>query len=174
MKKCNFDYLNKYIIERPSATDDYTNIFYNIQKEEIEECECRMGFPFPDELRQFYWQIGAGILDTDKFGTIENNNSNTNRILRPYHLASIIEGVYVDEEIDLYFSKDFSSLLEHGDLPFFEMYDSSQYLILKSLSENSNAVWYHKIKIEDSFERFIWRLYNEDINFHNKIIESYI
>jgi hypothetical protein len=64
--------------------------------------------------------------------------------------------------------------LEPGDLPFFEMYDSSYFLVMKPHSDNPNAIWtISNIKIEDSFEKFIWRLYYESPEFYGKIIDDY-
>ena len=54
-------------------------------------------------------------------------------------------------------------LLQPGDLPFFEISDSSSFMVMKLNSDNPNAVWFmgHE-KIEESFERFIWNLYYDD------------
>ena len=49
-----------------------------------------------------------------------------------------------------------------GYIPFFEIGDSGDFLFIRSCSKNSNAVWDGcGIKIEDSLQRFIWRLYYE-------------
>ena len=47
---------------------------------------------------------------------------------------------------------------------------------MKLNSDNPNAVWtdgYSPIKIEDSFEKFIWRLYYESPWFYDDFIEAY-
>ena len=45
---------------------------------------------------------------------------------------------------------------------------------MKLNSDNPNAVWaLGNIKIEDSFEKFIWRLYYEDPTYYGQIIENY-
>ena len=63
----------------------------------------------------------------------------------------------------------FYELLEPGDLPFFEIGDSSSFMVMKPHSDNPNAVWYMGVeKIEDSFEKFIWRLYYEDPSYYAK------
>ena len=64
----------------------------------------------------------------------------------------------------------FYELLEPGDLPFFEIADSSSFLLMKPFSDNPNAVWDYDLKIEDSFEKFIWRLYYESPSFYEGII----
>ena len=43
---------------------------------------------------------------------------------------------------------------------------------MKLNSENPNAVWDWDTKIEDSFERFIWRLYYEDPGYYGEIITA--
>ena len=58
-------------------------------------------------------------------------------------------------------------LLQPGDLPFFEIADSSSFMVMKLRSDNPNAVWSDcGVKIEDSFEKFIWRLFYEDPGFY--------
>ena len=65
-------------------------------------------------------------------------------------------------------------MFEPGDLPFFEIGDSCRFLLMKLYSNNPNAIWtFGNIKIEDSFERFIWRLYYESPWFYDDIIEAH-
>jgi hypothetical protein len=59
-------------------------------------------------------------------------------------------------------------LLEPGDLPFFEIGDSSSFLLMKLNSDNPNAVWDYDLTICDSFEEFIWRLYYESPSFYGQ------
>jgi hypothetical protein len=67
----------------------------------------------------------------------------------------------LQNEGDQYMSSEAYEDLQVGDLPVFEIGDSSSFMIMKPLSENPNAVWYMGMeKIEDSFERFIWKLYH--------------
>lgn len=69
-------------------------------------------------------------------------------------------GILQHPKEDYYMAESVQALLQPGDLPFFEISDSSSFMITKLNSTNPNAVWFmgHE-KIEDSFEKFIWNLY---------------
>jgi len=57
-------------------------------------------------------------------------------------------------------SEEAHELLQPGDIPFFEISDSSSFMFMKTKSDNPNAVWYMgAIKIENSLEEFIHNLY---------------
>jgi hypothetical protein len=65
-------------------------------------------------------------------------------------------------------------IFKPGDLPFFELQDGSAFLTMQPLSANPNAVYrHHDIKIEDSFERFIWRMYYEDPRYFDAIVQNH-
>jgi hypothetical protein len=154
------------------------NVFFPISEKDIEKAEHLLGFPFPSQLRQFYKTIGAGALDTPYNSSQEYEApSLTNYILPPFVVANFTKGILTWEgQHTHWMAEDVYEDLEPGDLPFFEIGDSSRFLVMKPHSENPNAVWTDGIplKIEDSFERFIWRLYYESPWFYDDIIEDYI
>jgi antitoxin YxxD len=172
MKK-KYAYIKQFkykFFERPETN----NYFYPVTEKEICDAEKKMGFPIPSELREFYLEIGTGKLPIS-LKEKDTNNGLENRILSPDHLADIMTGTLINEETGLYFSRDNYEDMQPGDLPFFEIFNSSQYLYMKVNSDNPNAVWdLCDIKIEDSFERFIWRLYHEKSDFYHDITVEHL
>ncbi len=167
----NFDYLKKYV----SHNDLKGTYFLPVFEEEISAAEKILGFDFPRELKNFYNQIGAGILSCGEKYPEMFAESVTNEILPPLVVANFSKGILLWEGQDHWMSEDAYELLEPGDLPFFEIGDSSSFMVMKSNSDNPNAVWTDcGVKIEDSFEKFIWRLYYESPSFYGDIIEDYI
>jgi antitoxin YxxD len=171
MKK-KYEYIKQFkynFFERPKTH----NYFYPVTEKEICNAEKKMGFPLPSELREFYLEIGSGKLPIS-INEKDENSGLENRILPPEHLEDIMTGTSINEETGLYFSRDNYEDMQPGDLPFFEIFDSSKFLFMKINSDNPNAVWtISSIKIEDSFERFIWRLYHEKSDFYDDVILNY-
>lgn len=172
------------------------NVFFSVSEKEIEEAEQLLGFSFPEQLRKFYRVIGYGSLTTPDNPPAGYDFFNSNTILPPLVVAVffrlIIEHHKKPEDertslevllnLDKFYtvfqghsiSIDGLELLEPGDLPFFEIGDSTRFLIMKLYSDNPNAIWaFGNIKIEDSFEKFIWRLYYESPWFYDDIIEAH-
>jgi antitoxin YxxD len=173
MTQKSYDYLKPFVCEL-SKVRHHQNYFYPVSEKELLQAEKKIGFTFPDELRRFYQEIGAGSLSLS-LGQPENRYSvGSNIIIAPEHLEDVMTGTLINEETGLYFSRDAFEDLQPGDLPFFEISDSSNYLIMKVTSENPNAVWaFGDLKIEDSFERFIWRLYHERSDFYSDFIYNH-
>jgi len=167
-----FNYLKHYIRKTGEGSSG-PNDFWPVFKEELIKSEEELGIPFPQQLRTFYQSIGYGFLTHPH--TLPKGYSffSTNRINSPNMISSIVlkgpnSGLILDEAYEL---------LQPSDLPFFEMYDSTHFLVMKPNSPNPNAVWtlgFQPIKIEDSFEKFIWRLYYESPDFYGSIIEEAI
>ena len=167
----SYSYLKKYI---PGGSDVNDNWFLPIKKQEIEQCELKMKAFFPIELKTFYREIGFGMLRSPELPPKDYRFYNYNQILPPHIAVNYMLGILENPEEDYYMSEDTYEMLEAGDLPFFEIGDSCRYLFIKLYSDNPNAVWaLGNIKIEDSFEKFIWRLYYESPSFYDDIIEDY-
>ena len=191
------EYLDDYVIEKMGKKVG-SNAFNILTNEEIIQAEKVIGSPFPAELKKFYNEIGCGTLQAPYEYGSDYKFYNSNEILPPtvvagfYHLAeehhkkpenertSLDVLLNLDKFYNVIENHSISvgalELLEPGDLPIFEMYDSSHFLIMKLNSDNPNAVWsqgLRPIKIEDSFEKFIWRLYYENPWFYDDIIEAY-
>ncbi len=175
-----FNYLNKY---QPNLYDDQefvpwpSNIFYKITHKEISEAETRLGFKFPSELRQFYQEIGAGRLVAPKNPPEGYDFNSSNEILPPWVVANFVEGkIMWNEEDNLGMMESSYEDLQPGDIPVFEISDSSSFMIMKPLSDNPNAVWLDvcDIKIEDSFAAFIHNLYFIDPGYYGEKIQTYL
>jgi hypothetical protein len=153
--------------EDGSVSISKNNVFFPVEYGELEEAEQLLGYPFPSELRAFYEQIGYGYLSTPHVPPPGHHQSG-NEILPPLTAARFALGIREWEGQENWISQDFiEDELKPGDLPFFEMYDSSYFMVMKPLSENPNAVWYMgRKKIEDSFETFIRNLYYDDPNYY--------
>ena len=140
-----------------------TNSFTPLNKPIIDTAESMIKMKFPSELRQFYEEVGYGNLTAPMNPPDNYSFSNTNMILHPLVVARFRKGQLLNDDMQAYMATDTFEMLEPGDLPVFEIGDSSSFMIMKPKSDNPNAVWYMGMeKIEDSFERFIWRLYHED------------
>jgi hypothetical protein len=139
-------------------------LFLPVSNKEIEKAENILGVKFPSELERFYKEIGYGFLTYPYSYKKDYIFSGTNRINPPSLIVEMIKdgGAGV-------MSEDAFELLSPGDLPVFEIGDSSSFMIMKPLSNNPNAVWYMGYeKIEDSFERFIYNLYYDDPSYYSR------
>jgi hypothetical protein len=168
----DYQYLKKYI---PGGSGVNDNWFVPIHKEEILQVEKNMELSFPNQLREFYLEIGRGMIRSPHNPPADYDFYNSNEILPPLVVANFSKGILLWEGQEYWMAEDTYEMLEPGDLPFFEIGDSSRFLVMKTHSENPNAIWTDGIplKIEDSFERFIWRLYYESPWFYDDIIEDY-
>ena len=65
-------------------------------------------------------------------------------------------------------SPDDYSIMQKGCLPVFYIGNGCGYLTLKPHSETPNAVWedFGENIVEESFEKFIWRLYYESPSYY--------
>ena len=161
-----FEYLKKYInIKNPS----FSNSFYPIDEKKIEEQEKRLGIQFPSQLKQFWKEIGCGFLRYPKKIPNDYESWGGNRIASP---TNTVDMVLLGQESGSILH-DIWEELEQGDLPFFEIIDACRFLVVKTNSDNPNAVYTNTgIKIEDSLEKFIWRLYHENPYFYEDIIHE--
>lgn len=164
-----YEYLRPFV--NPSKTEKITNWFYPVEEQEIKKIEKDLQIDFPSQLRSFYQEIGYGSLNTPCKAKDDYNFYSSNLILPPSFIGEIFEDPLNND----YMSESTYELLETGDLPFFEIGDSSRFLIMKLHSDHPNAVYKtgYPLKICDSFEEFIWRLYYEDPGFYDDIIDEY-
>ena len=145
------------------------NVFFPVREEEVQKAEGLLGFEFPSQLKEFYKKIGYGHLTTPHNPPEGYSFCNSNEILPPLVAANFSKGILRWDGQDNWMSESTYELLEPGDLPFFEIGDSSSFMVMKPHSDNPNAVWYMGVeKIEDSFEKFIWQLYYEDPSYYAK------
>ena len=136
-----YDYLKKYI-----GAEHYGkpgNSFYSVSEKEIEEEEQRLEFKFPDQLREFWLEIGCGCLRTGAKGEL-NEYKQTNCILRPQSIADIILLDQDDENqpaLPEFTNKYLEGYLTKYDIPFLEIGDSTSFLIMRTNSDKPNAVY---------------------------------
>lgn len=154
-----YQYLDDYIIEKKGKRVGM-NAFNTLTEEEILEAEKFLGSSFPSELRQFYIDIGCGTLQVPFKCESNYKYYNTNEILPPLVAVRFSKGILKWEGQQNWMSESTYELLEPGDLPFFEIGDSTDFLVMKLYSDNRNAVWDPLDgTIEDSFENFVRKLY---------------
>ena len=161
---------NNYIGK--NITIGENNIFYDLTKAEIDTAEQKLQMQFPNQLRQFYQEIGYGHLTNSKDD--KEHHYISNEILPPLIAVDYMQGIIEHPGEEYYMSASTYEDLQPGDLPFFEIGDSSSFMVMKLNSDNPNAVYSDcGVKIEDSFERFIYRLYHEDPAYYGDIIDAH-
>ena len=173
-----YGYLRKFLPPHPEHDGTNRNWFYPVSEEEITESEGNFGIQFPSQLKEFYRQIGYGSLYAPHDAPKGYRAINANYILPPmpaaYFYQGIIEHQIEPKEEAIHYDVHwlaFEALEDFvpGDLPFFEIGDSSSFMVMKLNSDNPNAVWYMGYeKIEDSFEEFIRKLYYEGPSYYTK------
>jgi hypothetical protein len=61
--------------------------------------------------------------------------------------------------------------LQEGDVPFFHVSNSDEFLKFRLKSDKPNGIYHMgNYLIEESLERFIWRLYHESPDYYNQVI----
>lgn len=154
-----YDYLKS---DRDDVKASIRNIFGYVTEEEIQKAERRLGFKFPDELRAFYLEVGDGYFGHNHdFSATQEVYAN--RLLDPGSVADIkllgYDSGQITPEAEFF----------PEDLPFFEIADGNDFFVLKPQSYTPNKVYdMFGTPIEDSFEKFIWRLYYESPTFYIK------
>jgi hypothetical protein len=129
-----YGYLKKYhfsnygdVIEWPD------NIVYDVDPDEIVKAELLMGCQFPDQLRDFYKEIGHVRITSPHSRSSDYSFLSTNMLLAPLVVAHFYRGIiaYHEEPFedplnfdDCYLANSLLEDLEPGDLPFFEVSDS--------------------------------------------------
>jgi hypothetical protein len=154
-----FEYLKKYC----RHSNFSSNSFYPVEEKEILECEKFLECELPSQLKSFYKEIGYGFLTHPHKYDDDYNFCNTNRINPPNLIVEILE----KGQESGYISEDVYEDLQPGDIPFFEIGDSSSFMIMKALSDSPNAIWYMgKEKIEESLDAFIHNLFYKNPSYY--------
>lgn len=176
----------------PPEEGDYGNIFYDVNSTEIDKAESMLMIGFPSELKEFWNEIGSGLLRAPYNCPKNYHFSWTNKILPPLAAATFYKPLDDPERMDKdgnrieievgqsiatadeeYFMSGWTyETLQPGDMPFFEISDGSSFLVMRPHSDNPNAVWSDLgEKVEDSFEKFVWRLYYEHPLYYLKVLD---
>jgi len=155
-----FDYLKPYMGKKGIGE----NKFFPVSAQDIEEAEKRIGYKFPPQLRVFYEEIGDGSFQSNHDNSIVDDGCYANCILHPKESADIKLLGYDSGQIlpSVKFAED--------ELPIFEIADGANFFVMKPQGDNPNAVYQFMEGglIEDSFEKFIWRLYYESPLYYMK------
>ena len=162
-----YDFLKVYA---PGGNEVNDNWFSPLEELEITSAEQKLGQRFPEELRRFYQDIGTGMLRSPHIRPEGYEFYGKNEILPPYIAVDYSQGILEHPDDEFYYMAESAyEDLTPGDLPFFEIGDSSSFMVMKLHSDNPNAVWFMGAeKIEDSFEQFIYKLYYEGPNYYHK------
>ena len=154
-----FGYLKKY----KQNEKERENSFYFVSQKNIQETEERLGYELPSQLKDFYETIGYGFFAHNKdFSVVETSYSS--RLMDPDSVIDIKMLGY--ESGQILPSVEF----EADELPFFEVDGGDMFFVMKPESANPNAVYQFMggEMIEESFEKFIWRLYHESPIYYMK------
>lgn len=145
----DFSFLKNYVLsEGDVSAHQMKHSFYALDNYDVESAQERIGFKFPNELKEFYTQIGYGfICNTTKKGV--------NRLMDPSSIADfrLGEGIYeYDPDREVYNNNKL--------LVFFEVAEGT-YLTMDLVNETENGespIYYFDEKIADSLYEFLIRM----------------
>lgn len=150
----DFKFLNKYIREvNGPVILEKKHVIYRLD-DDVPEAEKRLGKRFPNELREFYLQVGYGFLCND-------DKTHRDRIMDPHSVADFL--LNEDDFIDL----SIKELYPGNMLVFFEIGEGT-YLTLDLNQEQENGVcpvYYFDNQVAASLEEFLKRM-NEETDYY--------
>ena len=132
--------------------------FIRLQENELLDAEERLGFELPNELRDFYLEVG--------YGFIKGSDGNAiNRIMDPDTVADITlrEGIYE-------FDPDLEGIYEDDDKLVFYEVNEGIYLTLELNTPQQTPVYFFETQIAGSFEEFI-RKVDEDAEYFRDMVD---
>ena len=154
-----FNYLKPYI----GNIELTGNRFFPVSTQDIEDAEKRLGYKFPPQLRVFYDELGDGSFQHNHDLSI-TDNSFSSCVLHPKEIADIKLLGYESGQIlpSVKFAED--------EMPVFEVDGGDMFFVMKPQSKNPNAIYRDMGQgiLEESLERFIWRLYYESPLYYMK------
>lgn len=126
-----------------------TNIFkaYKIEPDEIADAEKRMGMTFPNDLRNFYKEVG--------YGFVKNDMGAINRLIDPLGCADIRmrEDIYeYDLDLEMY------ETYEENSLIFFEVNEG----VYMSIGLSDGKIYFADKSVADSLSDFLQKIVNPD------------
>ncbi|MBE7127455.1 SMI1/KNR4 family protein [Bacillus mycoides] len=132
--------------------------FLKLQENEFIVAEERLGFAFPNELRNFYLEVGYGFIKG-------NNVDAINRIMDPDTIADITlrEGIYE-------FDPDLEGIYEEEDKLVFYEVNEGVYLTLDLNTPQQTPVYFFETQIADSLEEFIRKI-NQDAEYFVDMVD---
>jgi hypothetical protein len=155
-----YAYLKPYV--GPKSQDG--NWFLAETEPEIQDAEKKLNLPFPPQLREFYLEIGAGFLARGNQPPFTKRHFIDNHILAP---SQIVDMTLNGPESGMVLQCMWECF-QPENLYFFDILgEGEDFFMMKPLSKNPNAVYETDgTLVEDSFERFIWRLYHESPTYY--------
>lgn len=139
-KIMKFDFINKY----------KGNKFYPINLDEIIKVENILSLQIPNELKEFYLNIG--------YGFIKGSPYNINRIMDP---CSVRDFRLRENDFEYYPDIEIYDKFEDNKLIFFEG-NESVLISIQLGEEEKNSIYYYDSKIANSLEEFLTKLEEND------------
>ena len=157
-----YQFLKKYICSG-NSNGITSNSFFSVASRNIIGAQKALGFHFPQQLKDFWDEIGYGFFHVSDSG--KTQNTHTNRLMSPDQIADILLSNEDDPNSPVL--PEFYEYLTPGDMPFFEIGDSVSFLYMRPNSETPNAV-YDSLgnEVSSTFEQFVYRLYYESPTFY--------
>ena len=148
--------IDKYVLNEK-------NDLLKVPEGNLEKAEMDMGIRIPSELRTFYERYGYGSIN-------DVNSSIFNNLLAPSQCASIRlrRGYYkYDPELETYtwYERNCNRMI------FFEV-NEGIYLMI-DLKGEKNAIYDGNIKIADSLEEFLIKMYDDGAYYEEYVQEQY-
>ena len=130
---------------------DKENSFYPVTESELEEVEKVLNIKIPNELVNFYLEVGYGFIKGSEF--------NINRVMDPYSVRDFRMRM---NDFEFYPDIEIYNEFEENKLMFFEGSESA--LMSIELNENSgNPIYYYDIQIATSLTEFIRKIEEHDM-----------
>lgn len=128
---------------------EINNIFkaYKVHENEIAEAENKMGISFPDDLRNFYKEVGYGFVNSEP-GAI-------NRLIGPLGCADIRlrEDIYeYDPDLEMY------EIYEENSVIFFEVNEG----VYMSIGLNDGKIYFADKIVAESLLDFLKKIVEPD------------
>jgi len=157
----NFDFLVKYKVASDQEQDmnigrPWKHLFIPVEPFELLEAENELGYRLPEELDNFYLEIGYGFFHN-------NSDKDFNRFLSPDVLVEINlrQNEYeFDPDLDIYDEDD--------KIIFFQVNEGVFLTIEKSTNSSVSPIYYIKDKVADSLKDFLIE-YDKDPNYLNHL-----
>ncbi|MCY8198934.1 type II toxin-antitoxin system antitoxin YxxD [Bacillus subtilis] len=126
------------------------NDFYPVNQSEIEEVEKNLNLKLPNELVNFYLEVGYGFIKGSEF--------NTNRILDPYSVRDFRLRI---NDFEFYPDIEIYDEFENDKLIFFEGSESAL-MSIELNDNNENPIYYYDIQIATSLTEFLRKIEKND------------
>ena len=143
-------FLKNYVVKDNEGINQ-RHIIYPVDMKEVVNAESIMNKSFPNELREFYKNVGYGfICKDDKF--------HTNRIMNPSDIADY----YCENEVYSYVDRD---LYNEEEFIFFDLGGDGNFL---TICIKDGTIKYFGKKIAESLEEFLNKM-DKQTNYYMRL-----